>query len=429
MPQYITIILNKEKYALNMENVQEVIKKYNIVKIPGADDYIIGIINLRDKTIPIMNLKNKLNLKGVITDDYKIVILTKKGNKLGVIVDDTTEIINVEKQNIEKLKNSEFYSNVIRANNNVYKVIDIDKIFDINLKNLVEKDEKDKEKIHENLIQILKFKLGNEIMAIPVENVQEIVKKPEIYTVPDMPEFIKGVTSLRGEIIQIIDLNSIFKKRDINLKELIITKINGIKFGLHVEEIKNIVSIKEEDINKLPITSKNSKIIGVIHLRDEIIALLNLEKIFDELGLTIKEDLLKEEKIIEKSEESKLYLIFKLLKEHYAIEIEKVREVTVVEKTTDVVNIRGEVIPLIDLNQIFYKKNNNSKNVVIIKGQNKDYGLIVDEVDEIKRAEIHEIESVPEEIQSSTSSGKYLKNIINKKDLLIFVLDPEKITQ
>ncbi|GAB6189459.1 hypothetical protein JCM30566_11990 [Marinitoga arctica] len=430
MPQYISVILNKEKYAISMVNVQEVVKQENIVKVPGFSDYILGVINLRNKTIPIMNLKDKLDIGGTILDDSKIVILTKKENNIGIIVDDTSEIIDVENQEIEKIKNDKF-STVIRKNDRLYKVIEIDTLFEGNLKNytkeILNKNIEDK---HEELIQILKFKLGNEIMAIPVENVQEIVKKPMIYSVPDMPDFIKGVITLRGEIIQIIDLNAIFRKGDVTLKELIIVKINGIKFGLHVGEIENITSIEINSINKLYITSKNSKVVGVINLNDEVITLLDLEKIFNELGIEIKNDYIKDTgKIKEKIDESNLFLIFKLIDEVYAIEIEKVREVTVLEdeNAKDVVNIRGEIIPLIDLNKMFNGEISNSKNIVIIKGKEKDFGLIVDEVEEIIRVNKSKIEKVPEEISINSSSGKYLKNIINQGSNLIFILNVENL--
>ncbi|NUV00218.1 hypothetical protein XO12_09005 [Marinitoga sp. 1154] len=430
MPQYISIILDKEKYAIPMINVQEVVKYENIVKVPGSDNYIIGVINLRNKTIPIMNLKDKLNLGNTILSDSKIVILTKKGSNLGIIVDDTSEIIDVEDQEIEKINNDKF-STVIRKNEHLYKVIEIDRLFEGDFKDY-KKETLDKhiKYKHEELIQILKFKLGNEIMAIPVENVQEIVKKPMIYSVPDMPNFVKGVMTLRGEIIQIIDLNALFKKDKLDLKELIIIKINGIKFGLHVEEVKNITSVEIGSINKLPVTSKNSKITGVINLNGEIITLLNLEKIFDELGIEIEKIVLDEnEKDEETIDESKLFLIFKLIDEDYAIEIEKVREVTVLENgnINDVVNIRGEIIPLINLNEKFNNKNTNSKNIIIIRGKEKDFGLIVDEVKEITRINKSKIEKVPDEVISDTSAGEYLKNIINQNSNLTFIIDTEKL--
>ncbi|KLO21368.1 hypothetical protein X275_09305 [Marinitoga sp. 1197] len=430
MPQYISIILDKEKYAIPMINVQEVVKYENIVKVPGSDNYIIGVINLRNKTIPIMNLKDKLNLGNTILSDSKIVILTKKGSNLGIIVDDTSEIIDVEDQEIEKINNDKF-STVIRKNEHLYKVIEIDRLFEGNFKDY-KKETLDKhiKYKHEELIQILKFKLGNEIMAIPVENVQEIVKKPKIYSIPDMPNFVKGVMTLRGEIIQIIDLNALFKKNNLALKELIIIKINGTKFGLHVEEVKNITSVEIESINKLPVTSKNSKVIGVINLNGEIITLLNLGKIFDELGIEIEKIVLDENKKNEETiDESKLFLIFKLIDEKYAIEIEKVREVTVLgnENVNDVVNIRGEIIPLINLNEKFNGKSINSKNIIIVKGKEKDFGLIVDEVEEITRVNKSKIEKVPAEVMSETSNGKYLKSIINQNSNLTFIIDIEKL--
>ncbi|WP_129409802.1 chemotaxis protein CheW [Marinitoga lauensis] len=348
MSQFITVMLEKEKYAIPMEYVQEVIKYENIVRVPGAEEYILGIINLRNKTIPIMNIKSKLDLGNEIKPDSKIVILIKNGVLLGIIVDDTAEMLHIENDShIEEINGVEHFSSVIKKDNSLYKVINIEKLFEGNINKYIKNAESEniEELVREDLVQILKFKLGNEIMAIPIEYVQEIVKKPTIYSVPDMPDFVKGVTSLRGDIIQIIDLNELFKKENLNLKELIVIEIRGIKFGLHVEEVRNIVSIGIEEINKLPVTNKNSKVIGVINLNNEIVTLLDLEKVFEELGIEVQENI--NEKTEEKNftgEKTKLFLKFKLLEEYYALEIEKVREVTTLEKDNagDVVNIRGK---------------------------------------------------------------------------------------
>ena len=428
MPQYITVVLNKEKYAIPMENVKEIIKYTDIVKVPGSNDHVIGIINLRNKTIPIINLKRKFKIDSKISEDSKILILTKLGNNLGVIVDDTSEILNVDDNDAESVDNLNF-SKIVKKGERLYKVINVENLFEGNIKQYEKKEIEEEELNHGNYIQILKFKLGNEIMAIPVENVQEIVKKPEIYSIPDMPEFVKGVTSLRGEIIQIIDLNALFKKKDVVLKELIIVKINGIKFGLHVEEVRNIVTVEKEDLNELAITSKNSKVVGVLNIDGEIITLLNLEKIFDELGIEIRDKKIVEQEDEKSIDETKLFLLFKLNEEDYAIEIEKVREVTKLEnKTTrDVVNIRGEIIPLIDLNEKFNKIKSKSENIIIVKKKEKDTGLIVDEVEEIKRVSINNIEAVPEEILGKSNNKEYLKNIIRINEKLILLIDVDKL--
>lgn len=428
MPQYITVVLNKEKYAIPMENVKEIIKYTDIVKVPGSNDHVIGIINLRNKTIPIINLKRKFKIDSKISEDSKILILTKLGNNLGVIVDDTSEILSVDDNDAESVDNLNF-SKIVKKGERLYKVINVENLFEGNIKQYEKKEIEEEELNHGNYIQILKFKLGNEIMAIPVENVQEIVKKPEIYSIPDMPEFVKGVTSLRGEIIQIIDLNALFKKKDVVLKELIIVKINGIKFGLHVEEVRNIVTVEKEDLNELAITSKNSKVVGVLNIDGEIITLLNLEKIFDELGIEIRDKKIVEQEDEKSIDETKLFLLFKLNEEDYAIEIEKVREVTKLEnKTTrDVVNIRGEIIPLIDLNEKFNKIKSKSENIIIVKKKEKDTGLIVDEVEEIKRVSINNIEAVPEEILGKSNNKEYLKNIIRINEKLILLIDVDKL--
>jgi purine-binding chemotaxis protein CheW len=63
---------------------------------------------------------------------------------------------------------------------------------------------------NETMLQLLVFKLANEEYALPLTEVREIMKTPEITPVPNMPDTVKGVANLRGKVVTIVDLGTVF---------------------------------------------------------------------------------------------------------------------------------------------------------------------------------------------------------------------------
>ncbi|WP_311764998.1 chemotaxis protein CheW [Paenibacillus agricola] len=60
--QYIEVGIGKEKYALRIDNIHEIIKMLDITEIPNSKSYVKGVINLRGKIVPIISLRNRFGL-------------------------------------------------------------------------------------------------------------------------------------------------------------------------------------------------------------------------------------------------------------------------------------------------------------------------------------------------------------------------------
>jgi len=106
--------INNEEFALDIQNVQEIIKYTAITIIPEAPQYIDGVINLRGVVIPIVSLPERLGFVKEIKPKSKILICDIKGEKIGLFVDDVNEIMFIENKNVSK-SNSEdsLFSEVI----------------------------------------------------------------------------------------------------------------------------------------------------------------------------------------------------------------------------------------------------------------------------------------------------------------------------
>ena len=133
--------------------------------------------------------------------------------------------------------------------------------------------------------QFVAFRLGEELYGIPITQVQEIIQKPQITRLPQMPDFVKGVVNLRGKIVPVVDLRTRFNmpiSGEESQVRIIVTQIGTQSVGLVVDSVNRVSNLSEETIEPLPHTFRSVEkeyLEGVGKLADGIIILLNLEKV------------------------------------------------------------------------------------------------------------------------------------------------------
>ena len=117
--QIVGFKLNSEEYALEIENVQEIIKKVKTTRVPRARTYINGVINLRGIVVPIIDLKYRFAMHNQEYDDnQRIIILKVNGISAGIMVDSVSEVIEVEEKLIlpnPKQTNSDINSDYLKG--------------------------------------------------------------------------------------------------------------------------------------------------------------------------------------------------------------------------------------------------------------------------------------------------------------------------
>lgn len=102
--QYIIFTLGEQEYGIDISNTQKILRIPQITNMPNLPAFIEGVINLRGKIIPVIDLKKKFGLaqtqRGI---DNRLLILDFEGTKIGIIVDDVSEVVSINEQVIEKL--------------------------------------------------------------------------------------------------------------------------------------------------------------------------------------------------------------------------------------------------------------------------------------------------------------------------------------
>ncbi|MFA6807413.1 MAG: chemotaxis protein CheW [Eubacteriales bacterium] len=128
--------------------------------------------------------------------------------------------------------------------------------------------------------QVVVFRIGEEEYGFPIERVQEITRISEIHPIPNAPEYIKGLISIRGQALPLIDLHVRFGlKSESNCEFAIIVEINKKIVGMAVDEVKEVRVI--ENIAPPPVLITAPFITGIVNLSDRIIMYINPEKILE----------------------------------------------------------------------------------------------------------------------------------------------------
>jgi purine-binding chemotaxis protein CheW len=125
------------------------------------------------------------------------------------------------------------------------------------------------------------FRMGDEVFGIEIERVVEILKSQKTYTLPELPEFLSGVITVRGEVVPLLDLRRRFNIASTFKKErVMIVRYDNEKIGIVVDEVKEITSLDTKDITRPPSIFKGLKkkyLTGLGKKGDMIIIILNLD--------------------------------------------------------------------------------------------------------------------------------------------------------
>lgn len=117
--QYIVVQIGNEQYGIDIKYIENIVRSQKITRVPKAQPYFRGVINLRGEICPIMSMRIKLALEpDIITDKTRFIIVKVDGASIGVIVDQVKEVVTLEEENIEhvdKTTNSDAITNYINA--------------------------------------------------------------------------------------------------------------------------------------------------------------------------------------------------------------------------------------------------------------------------------------------------------------------------
>ena len=135
--KYLTFVLADEEYGLEILRVREIIKMMEITAVPRTPEFVKGVINLRGKVIPVMDLRLKFDMPAVETTDETCVIVVNLGQvDMGIVVDQVQEVLDIVEDDVEDAPSfgvsvdTDFILGMGKTDDNVTILLDINKVLE-----------------------------------------------------------------------------------------------------------------------------------------------------------------------------------------------------------------------------------------------------------------------------------------------------------
>lgn len=133
--QLVSFRMGNEEFGIDILNVKEIIRIVNITKVPNCPDFVEGIINLRGKVIPVIDLRTKLGMEKKECDkDTRIVVVVIDEKTVGFLVDAVSEVLRIPRNiteappEITTGKNSEYITAVGKLDDRLLTLLDLNRI-------------------------------------------------------------------------------------------------------------------------------------------------------------------------------------------------------------------------------------------------------------------------------------------------------------
>lgn len=142
--QLVSFKIGDEEFGVNILKVQEIIRMLQITKVPNAPAFVEGVVNLRGKVIPIIDLRSRLNMLRRDNDSKtRIIVVEIEGKIVGFVVDEVSEVLRIPKSITEAPPtvvsgiNSEYITAVGKLEDRLIILLDLDKVLKTDEKDLL----------------------------------------------------------------------------------------------------------------------------------------------------------------------------------------------------------------------------------------------------------------------------------------------------
>ncbi|MDV6251546.1 chemotaxis protein CheW [Vibrio sp. EA2] len=133
--QWVTFQLEEETYGINVMQVREVLRYTEIAPVPGAPDYVLGIINLRGNVVTVIDTRSRFGLmEGEVTDNTRIIVIESEHQVIGILVDSVAEVVYLRSSEIDTTpsvgtdESAKFIQGVSNRDGKLLILVDLNKL-------------------------------------------------------------------------------------------------------------------------------------------------------------------------------------------------------------------------------------------------------------------------------------------------------------
>ncbi|MGO9898211.1 MAG: chemotaxis protein CheW [Solirubrobacteraceae bacterium] len=479
--EFVTFSVAQELFAFPMDRVQEIIRAPETVKVPLAPASLEGLANLRGRVLPIISLRSCAGYAALEQDEATRVIVVDCGVALGFVVDRVAAVIAVDPDQVEDAStinatvDSKLLTGVIKsADGKMIAILDIEKLVDLEFqtitRRLAEQHERGNsaaevsiEEESDDTLELVSFVVDGQEYSLPIDQVQEIVQAPESVTlVPNADARVVGVIDLRGRLLPVISLRRVFGLEQGELDEsnrIIVVPLESdgkrSMVGLLMDTVRAVLRVPYALVDELPgylaREGAVTEVESVCRLEDgkRLVSVLSTDRMFrrnglhaavDQLQRSDEEDTTVNEQTTTRASDDwnddvEQLVVFHVDGEEYCLTVDAVQEIIRVpeqlvqvpqslEFVEGLVNLRGAVLPVVDLRarlRLARAERGDLQRIVVLIVGGVRTGFVVDSVTEVLKLSVTAIERAPELSEEQARVISKVANLDDGKRMLLIL--------
>ena len=479
--QFVTFVVGEEIFAVDLAPVQEIIRVPDVVGVPMAPASLDGLANLRGKILPIISLRRIFGFEERPYDDSTRAVVIDLGQPLGFVVDRVASVVSVDRSQIESpgsiksTVNTELLSGLLKdvGGHKMIMVLDFGRLIasQFSAARMASADsggsnvsvsplDAAPEAISAEL-QFVSFEVAKQEYAIIIDDVQEIVQVPkDIVHVPHAKPYVLGVMTLRNRLLPLVSLRRMFGLSDRDADDesrIVVVSLRGSSVGVVMDSVNQVLRVARSAVDRMPgLLAQDGNLSDIEEIcrldgGKRMVSILSVENMFRhsaiKAALNTVDDMTLEAytettQADGASDEEEQVVVFRLGKEEFGVPIESVQEIvrlpdemTKVPKAAaaveGVINLRGAVLPVIDLRRrlgLAAVERSDRQRIVVLVIDSVRTGFIVDSVAEVLKVPKSAIEPAP---HLSGDQHQVLARMANleKQKRMVQLIDPKYLIE
>lgn len=474
--RFLTFHVGGQLYALRSADVLEVIRMPALARVPQGPPALLGIANLRGAVLPIAGLRQLLGKPAAAGDSSARAIVLDIGAPIAVQVDSVAALEYAAEQQIDERPKEVGAQGTerllgaisIARNAEVAKILDIKAMLESAFASR-SRVSPGRSRAHAPLRadaqprgtdaaeMLVTFDVAGQEFALPLTDVQEIIPAPATVTaVAHSEAVVLGLTAVRDTLLPLLSLRGLLgfpaQQAAPEREKVLVVKVGGTRVGLVADRARAVLSADPRRLDPVPPalaarTGGESRIRSVYRGESgrRLISVLSPQQLFrddvmQKLGAAQPPPGGHQEPVQPIDRQELICLVFRLGEDEFGLPVEAVVEVarvpdqiTRLPKTPKflegVVNLRGEVLPVIDQRRRFdmpRAEDLAGRRLIVIRTERHRAGVIVDGVSDVLRASVSAVEPAP---ALTDETSRLVRGVINlpSSNRMILLLDPMEL--
>lgn len=436
----LSIRVGEKRFTLAASEVEEILRKPRVSRVPNAPRALDGVANLRGSVLPVFSLAKLLGL-AADADGLAARVIVLKGAALGLAVDEVT---------------------ALDTGRGKHRPLDIESLLARQVDNRPQRSQKAARETAVASVQatqnddvaLLGFELGGQAYALPLSHVEEVSIIPDaVATLPHSEAADLGVIAWRDGLLPLIGLRALLGLPGHKGRHVVVTRMGAARAGFIVDRLDAVLRARQELISPVPAILNRgpgeARIVALYRAPGgRLVSLLSPDRLFADPVLAeslaegrVETGAMQTEASEEKREQ---IVVFRLGEEEYGLPISAVDEVARLPDVITrlprspafiegVMNLRGRVIPLIDQSRRFdvhydgaQRPERARKRVIVTHLGDVQAGFIVDSVSEILNLSASQLQVAPA-IGSTDAQTFDRVAMLDVAGRMILLVDPREL--